>query len=152
MQDSAAAQQRINALQVELNEANTKIVAQGTVVQDVMGLGSDLKNAQHRMEAQTAGMQKMDTVTDEMVEQVGKLTEEFIQIDDERQRAQFVNVNPIKSASVHVQGAQSHVTEQAGNVQTVPTANVINLMSQGTSGSDVAEQKDDGHNWLEGRK
>ena len=61
-----------------------------------------MKSAQNRMETQTAEMQRMDTVNDEMVEQVEKLTEAFLQIDDERQRANFVNLNPVKSAPVHV--------------------------------------------------
>ena len=118
-----------------------------------MGLGADLKSAQNRMETQTAEMQRMDTVNDEMVEQVEELTKAFLQIDDERQRANFVNLNPVKSAPVHVQGAQTFVTEPAGNVQTAPPSDVINLMSQGTSGSerDVAGQGSDGPQYLVGK-
>ena len=82
-----------------------------------------------------------------MIEQVGDLTEAFHQIDDERQRAN-VNVNPVKSTSVHVQGTASHVKEPAGNVQTAPDKNVIDLVSQGTDGGSGhgEEQKEYGHN------
>ena len=150
--DSAAAQLRIDALQKELNEANVRINAHGTVVQDVVGLGSELRIAQHKMTAQSAEMRQLGTLTDEMIEQVGDLTDAFHQIDDERQRAN-VTVNPVKSTSVHVQGTTSHVKEPAGNVQTAPDENVIDLVSQGTDGGSEhgEEQKEDGHNWLSGK-
>ena len=113
---------------------------------------SELRIAQHKMTAQSAEMRQLGTLTDEMIEQVGDLTDAFHQIDDERQRAN-VTVNPVKSTSVHVQGTTSHVKEPAGNVQTAPDENVIDLVSQGTDGGSEhgEEQKEDGHNWLSGK-
>ena len=114
--DTVAANQKIAALQMELNEANTKINAQGAVVQNVAGLGSDLREAQQRMVTQTAEMRNLGNVTDEMIEQVGELTDAFHQIDAERTKENLVHQNVVNSVPVHVQDTHHHVNEPAGHV------------------------------------
>ena len=97
------------------------------------------------MAAQSAEMHKLGTVTNEMIEQVGELTDAFHQIDAEQTRANIVHANIVKSALVHVQGTQTPINESVGNVQTVPDANVINLVSNGTdggSGHDEGQEND----------
>ena len=100
--DTAAANQKIAALQMELKEANTKINAQGAVMQNVAGLESHLREAQQRMVTQTAEMRNLGNVTDEMIEQVGELTDAFHQIDAERTKENLVHQNVVNSIPVHV--------------------------------------------------
>ena len=72
-------------------------------MQNVAGLWSDLKEAQQRMATQTAKMCNLGNVTDEMIEQVGELTDAFHQIDAERTRENLVHQNVANSVPVHVQ-------------------------------------------------
>ena len=146
--DTAAANQKITALQMELNKANTKINAQGAVVQNVAGLGSDLREAQHRMATQTAEMRNLGNVTDEMIEQVGELTDAFHQSDAERTRENLVYQNVVNSVPVHVQDTHHHVNELAGHVQSVPTPNVMHLVSQDTGNRQEAAPQEDDVRWL----
>ena len=146
--DTAAANQKIVTLQMELNDANTKINAQGAVVQNVAGLGSDLREAQQRMATQTAEMRNLGNVTDEMIEQVGELTDAFHQIDAERTRENLVHQNVVNSVPVHVQDTHHHVNEPAGHVQSVPTPNVMHLVSQDTGNRQEAAPQEDDVRWL----
>ena len=76
-------------------------------------------------------MQKLGTVTYEMIEHVGELIDAFHQIDAERTRTQNVRhniVNPVESVPVHVQNTQALVNEPAEHVQSVPSHDVINLV------------------------
>ena len=150
-----SAEQRTDAaLQMELNEANININEKGAVVQGVAGLETDFRMAQQSMAVQTTEMRNLGNVNDEMMEQVGELTDVFHQIDEGMKQGNVVNSNLVKSAPVHVQGTQRHVNEPAGNVQTVPIPNVINLVSQGTdeSGRDEEGQENDGISWLDGNR
>ena len=114
---ASIAQQRINALQMELNEAHTKITAQGAVVQDIAGMGSKLRHAK------------------EMIDQVVDH-----QINDERTRKNVVNFNLVSSDPVHVQDTQTFVNEPAEHVQTVPTSDVSDLGGQGSRGQTYMRQ------------
>ena len=124
----AAAQQTIGVLQNELRDACTRLDAQGEIVQDVAGIGGELREAKKDMALQAAEMREMGDMTDEMLGHVENLTTAFHQIDAEQKRGNIVNPNIVKSAPVHVQGTQSDVKEPAGHVQTEPQS-VINLMS-----------------------
>ena len=146
--DTAAADQKIAALQMELKEANTKINAQGAVVQNVAGLGSDLREAQQRMVTQTAEMRNLGNVTDEMIEQVGELTDAFHQIDAERTKENLVHQNVVNSVPVHVQDTHHHVNKPVGHVQSVPTPNVMHLVSQDTGNRQEAAPQEDDVRWL----
>ena len=114
---ASIAQQRINALQMELNEAHTKITAQGAVVQDIAGMVSKLRHAK------------------EMIDQVVDH-----QINDERTRKNVVNFNLVNSDPVHVQDTQTFVNEPAEHVQTVPTSDVSDLGGQGSRGQTYMRQ------------
>ena len=75
----------------------------------------------------------MDTFTDEMIAQVGELTDAFTLIDANRAEGNVVPPSNVKSTPVHVQGTPLNVNEMAGHVQTVPNS-VINLVSQESEG------------------
>ena len=68
----AAAQHTIGALQHELRNANTRLDAQGVIVQDVAGIGGELREARKDMESQMAEMREMGNMTDEMLGHVEK--------------------------------------------------------------------------------
>ena len=99
---------------------------------NVAGLGTELRQAKAEMELQTAEMRQMGDVTDKMIDQVGDLTDAFTQIDAEREM--YVKQNLVKNAPVHVQGTQTNVTEPAEHVQTVPSSSVIDLVRQKSEG------------------
>ena len=124
----AAAQHTIGVLQNELHDARTRLDAQGVIVQDVAGIGGELREAKNDMALQAAEMREMGDMTDEMLGHVENLTTAFHQIDAEQKKGNIVNPNTVKSTPVHVQGTQSDVKEPAGHVQTEPQS-VINLMS-----------------------
>ena len=134
IREIAAARKIIGELRHDLHDANAKIVQQGTVVDNVAGLGVDLREAQQKMEHQSAEMKKLEKVADDMIFKVGDLTEAFHQIDAERGQENVVNPKSVKSAPVHVQGTQSTVTEPAEHVQTVPSSSVIDLVRQKSEG------------------
>ena len=79
----AAAQHTIGALQHELRNANTRLDAQGVIVQDVVGIGGELREARKDMALQAAEMREMGDMTDEMMGHVENLTTVFHQIDVE---------------------------------------------------------------------
>ena len=89
--EMAAAQKTIRELRHDLHDANARIVQQGTVVDDVVGLGVDLREAQQKMELQSAEMKNLEEVADDMIDQAGDLTNAFNQIDAERE--QFLQQN-----------------------------------------------------------
>ena len=124
MQEIATAQLKIGHLSNELQNANTRLEAQNVIVQDVAGIGGELREAKKGMEEQMVEMREMGEMTDQMMGHVEDLTTAFKQIDAE------LNVEPkiVKSAPVHVQGTSSNVKEPAGHVQTEPSS-VINLVS-----------------------
>ena len=124
----AAAQHTIGALQHELRNANTRLDAQGVIVQDVTRIGGELREARKDMALQAAEMREMGDMTDEMMGHVENLTTVFHQIDAEQKRGDDVNPNLVKSTLVHVQGTTLDVKEPAGHVQTEPSS-VINLVS-----------------------
>ena len=124
----AAAQQTIGVLQTELHDTHACLDAQGVIVQDVAGIGGELREAKKDMALQATEMREMGDMTDEMLGHVENLTTAFHQIDAEQKRGNIVNPNIVKSAPVHVQGTQSDVKEPAGHVQTEPHS-VINLLS-----------------------
>ena len=124
----AAAQHTIGALQHKLRNANTRLDAQGVIVQDVARIGGELQEARKDMESQMAEMREMENMTDEMLGHVENLTIAFHQIDAEQNRGNIVNPNIVKSTPVHVQGTTSDVNEPDGHVQTEPNS-VINLVS-----------------------
>ena len=128
MTEIAAAQHTIGVLQHELRNTTTRLDAQGAIVQDVAGIGGELREARKDMALQAAEMREMGDMTDEMLGHVENLTTAFHQIDAEQQKGNIVNPNVVKSTPVHVQGTISDVKEPAEHVQTVPTS-VINLMS-----------------------
>ena len=124
IQEIATAQLKIGHLSNELQDANARLEAQNIIVQDVAGIGGELREAKKGMEEQMVEMREMGEMTDQMMGHVEDLTTAFKQIDAE------LNVEPkiVKSAPVHVQGANSNVKEPAGHVQTAPHS-VINLVS-----------------------
>ena len=124
----AATQLTIGLLQHELQDANTRLDAQGLIVQDVTGIGGELREAKKDMELQRAEMREMKNITDEMMGHVEELTTAFHQIDVEQNRGNVVNPNIVKSTPVHVQSTTSDVNEPDGHVQTEPNS-VINLVS-----------------------
>ena len=124
----AAAQLTIGTLRRELHDASTRLDQQGVIVQNVAGIGGELREARKDMALQAAEMRQMGDMTDEMLGHVEELTTAFHQIDAEQQRGNIVNPNVVKSTPVHVQGTHSDVKEPVGRVQTEPTS-VINLMS-----------------------
>ena len=124
----AATQHTIGTLQHELRDTTTRLDAQGAIVQDVAGIGGELREARKDMALQAAEMREMGDMTDEMLGHVENLTTAFHQIDAEQQRGNVVNPNTVKSTPVHVQGTLSDVKEPAGHVQTEPHS-VNNLMS-----------------------
>ena len=79
----AAVQHTIGALQHELRNANTRLDAQGVIVQDVAGIGAELQEARKDMESQMAEMREMENMTDEKLGHVENLTTAFHQIDAE---------------------------------------------------------------------
>ena len=145
----AAAQHTIGVLQNELHDARTRLDAQGVIVQDVAGIGGELREAKKDMALQAAEMREMGDMTDEMLGHVENLTTAFHQIDAEQKRGNVVNPNVVKSTPVHVQGTLSNVKEPAGHVQTEPHS-VINLMS---GESEKEEQpgrgRNFGENWVD---
>ena len=124
----AAAQHTIGALQHELQDARTRLDAQGVIVQDVAGIGGELREARKDMALQAAEMREMGDMTDEMLGHVENLTTAFHQIDAEQNRGNVVNPEIVKSTPVDVQGTTSDLNEPAGHVQTEPNS-VINLVS-----------------------
>ena len=134
MNEMAAARQTIGELRHDLHDANTRILQQGTVVEGVADLGEELREARQKIEIQSAEMKQLENVADDMIDQVGDLTDAFHQIDAERGQRHVVNPNTVKSAPVHVQGAPTHVTEPAEHVQTVPSSSVINLVNEESGG------------------
>ena len=100
----AAAQHTIGALQHELRDANTRLNAQGVIVQDVVGIGGELCEARKDMALQAAEMREMGDMTDEMMGHVEELFTAFHQIDAEQNRGDVVNPNIVQSTPVHVQG------------------------------------------------
>ena len=124
----AAAQHTIGALQNELHDARTRLDAQGVIVQDVAGIGGELREARKDMALKAAEMREMGDMTDEMLGHVENLTTAFHQIDAKQKRGNVVNPNVVKSTPVHVQGTTSDLKEPAGHVQTEPKS-VINLVS-----------------------
>ena len=141
----ATAQHTIGVLQNELHDARTRLDAQGVIVQDVAGIGGELREAKKDMALQAAEMREMGDMTDEMLGHVENLTTAFHQIDAEQKRGNVVNPNIVKSTPVHVQGTLSDVKEPAGHVQTEPHS-VINLMS---GESEEKEQPVRGRNFSE---
>ena len=73
----AAAQQTIGVLQNELHDARTRLDAQGVIVQDVVGIGGELREAKKGMALQAAKMREMGDMTDEMLGHVKNLTTAF---------------------------------------------------------------------------
>ena len=82
----AAAQQTIGVLQNELHDARACLDAQGVIVQDVAGIGGELREAKKDMALQAAEMREMGDMTDEMLGHVENLTTAFHQIDAEQKR------------------------------------------------------------------
>ena len=112
------------------------------------GLVSDLREAQQHMAMQTAEMRNLGNVTDEMIEQVGELTDAFHQIDAERTSENLVHQNVVNSVLVHVQDTHHHVNELARHVQSVSTPNVMHLVSQDTGNRQEAAPQEDDVRWL----
>ena len=98
------------------------------IVQDVAGIGCELREARKDMALQATEMREMGDMTDEMLGHVENLTTAFHQIDAEQKRGNIVNPNVVKSTPVHVQGTTSDLKEPARHVQPEPHS-VINLMS-----------------------
>ena len=73
----AVAQHTIGALQHELRNANTRLDAQGVIVQDVAGMGGELCEARKDMALQAAEMREMGDMADEMMGHVENLTTIF---------------------------------------------------------------------------
>ena len=134
MQEVAAAQQTIGELRQELQSTSARVLQQGTVVDNVAGLGTELRQAKETMELQRIEMQQLGDVADDMIDQVGDLTDAFHQIDAERGQANVVNPNLVNSTPVHVQGTPHVVKEPAEHVQAAPSSSVINLVSEETGG------------------
>ena len=145
MTEIAATQQTIGVLQNELHDTRACLDAQGVIVQDVAGIGGELREAKKDMALQAAETREMGAMTDEMLGHVENLTTAFHQIDAEQKKGNVVNPNIVKSTPVHVQGTQSDVKEPAGHVQTEPHS-VINLMS---GESEEKEQPVGGKNFSE---
>ena len=110
----AAAQHTIGMLQNELHDARACLDAQGVIVQDVAGIGGELREAKKDMALQAAEMREMGDMTDEMLGHVENLTTAFHQIDTEQKKGNVVNTNIVKSTSVHVQSTQSDVKSRLG--------------------------------------
>ena len=110
----AAVQHTIGALQHELRNANTRLDAQGVIVQDVSGIGGELREASKDMELHMAEMREMGNMTDEMMWHVEELTTAFHQIDPEQNRGNIVNPHIVKSTPVRVQGTTSDVMSRMG--------------------------------------
>ena len=55
--------------------------AQGVIVQDVTGIGGELRKARKDMESHMAEMREMGNMTNEMMAYVEELTTAFHQID-----------------------------------------------------------------------
>ena len=113
----AAVQHTIGTLQHELRNADTRLDVQGMIVQDVAGIGGELREARKDMALQAAEMREMGDMTDEMLGHVENLTTVFYQIDAEQNKGDVVNPNIVKSTPVHIQGTTSDVNEPAGHVQ-----------------------------------
>ena len=60
-------QHTIGAFQHELRNANTRLNAQGVIVQDVAGIDGELHEARKDMALQAAEMREMGDMTDEML-------------------------------------------------------------------------------------
>ena len=88
--ETVAAQHTIGALQHELRNANTRLDAQGVIVQDVVGIGGELREVRKDMESQMAEMREMENMTDEMLGHVEELTTAFHQIDAKQNRGNIV--------------------------------------------------------------
>ena len=112
----AAAQHTIRAQQHELQNANMRLDVQGVIVQDVAGIGGELREAREDMESQMAEMREMENMTAEMSGHVENLTTAFHQMDAEQNGGNVVNPNIVKSTLVHVQGTTSDVNEPDGHV------------------------------------
>ena len=97
-------------------------------MQDVAGIGGELREARKDMALQAAKMREMGDMIDEILGHVENLIIAFHQIDAEQQKENVVNPNIVKSTPVHVQGTLSDVKEPAGHVQTEPHS-IINLIS-----------------------
>ena len=110
----AVAQHTIGALQYELRNANTRLDAQGVIVQYVAGIGGELHEARKDMALRAAEMQEMGDMTYEMMGHVENLTIAFHQIDAEQNRGDVVNPNIVKSTPLHVQDTTSDVNELTG--------------------------------------
>ena len=98
----AVAQHTIAALRNELHDARTRLDAQGVIIQDVIGIGGELREARKDMALQAAEMREMGDMTDEMLGHVENLTTAFHQIDAKQKRGNIVNPNVVKSTPVHV--------------------------------------------------
>ena len=72
-------------------------------MQDVAGIGGELREARKDMALQAAEMREMGDMTDEMLGHVENLTTAFHQIDAEQNRGNVVNPEIVKSTPVHVQ-------------------------------------------------
>ena len=103
----AVAQHTIGALQHELRNATTWLDAQGVIVQDVAGIGGELRETRKDIALQAAEMREMGDMTDEMMGHVENLTTVFHQIDAKQQRGNVVNLDIAKSTPMHVQGIAS---------------------------------------------
>ena len=114
-------------------------------MQDVAGIGGELREAKKDMELQMAEMREMENMTDEMMEHVEELTTAFHQIDAKQNRGNVVNPKIVKSTPVHVQGTTSDVNEPDGHVQTEPNS-AINLVS---GESEEEKQPVIGRNYIE---
>ena len=60
----AAVQHTIGARQYELRNANTRLDAQSFIIQDIAGIGGELREARKDMALQAAEMREMDDMTD----------------------------------------------------------------------------------------
>ena len=89
----------------------------------------------------------MDTFTDEMIAQVGELTDAFTLINANRAKGNVVPHSNVKSTPVHVQGTPLNVNKSAGHVQTALDS-VINLISKGSSQQGQDSVPVDEGNWL----
>ena len=124
----AAAQHTIGTLQRELHDNSARLEAQGVIVQDVAGIGDELRDAKREMNVQMAEMREMENMTDQMMGHVEELTTAFHQIDVEQNRGNVVDPNAVKGTPVHVQGTISNVKEPDGHVHSEPNS-VIDLVS-----------------------
>ena len=79
----AAAQLIIGTLRHELHDASTRLDQQDIIVQNVAGIGGEMREARKDMALQAAEMRQMGDMTDEMLGHVEELTTAFHQIDVE---------------------------------------------------------------------